>query len=182
MKIEGVHHIAYRCKSAKDTIAFYSDVLGMKYVMAISEERVPSTQEEAPYMHIFFETGAAGYLAFFELPQSPEMGRDPNTPDWVQHLALKVADEETLLAFKKKIEDAGLDVLGPTNHTIFQSIYFRDPSGHRIELAYNTGTKKMWDDLEKAAEPMMAEWNATGKVVKQAAWLHDKELAPADES
>lgn len=182
MKIEGVHHIAYRCNSAKETIAFYTEILGMKYVMAISEDRVPSTHEEAPYMHIFFETGAAGYLAFFELPQSPPMGRDPNTPDWVQHLALKVADEETLLAYKKKLEDAGLDVLGPTNHTIFQSIYFRDPSGHRVELAYNTGTKKMWDDLAKAAEPMMEEWNATGKVVKQAAWLHEKELVPAEDS
>jgi|GEM_PF-2531134 len=28
--------------------------------------------------------------------------------------------------------------LGPTNHEIFQSIYFHDPSGHRIELAANT--------------------------------------------
>ena len=182
MKIEGVHHIAYRCKSAKETIAFYTNVLGMKYVMAISEERVPSTQEETPYMHIFFETGDVGYLAFFELPQSPEMGRDPNTPDWVQHLALKVADEEALLAYKEKLEEAGLDVIGPINHTIFQSIYFHDPSGHRMELTYNTGTKKMWDDLEKAAEPMMEEWNASGKVVKQATWLHDKELAPVDDS
>lgn len=182
MKIEGVHHIAYRCKNAKETIDFYTNVLGMKYVMAISEERVPSTHEDNPYMHIFFETGDVGYLAFFELPQSPEMGRDPNTPDWVQHLALKVADEATLFGFKKKIEDTGLEVLGPTDHSVFQSIYFRDPSGHRIELAYNTGTKQMWDDLAKAAEPMMAEWIATGKVVKQVAWLHEKELAPVADS
>ncbi|MHA1536617.1 MAG: VOC family protein [Alphaproteobacteria bacterium] len=182
MKIAGFHHVAYRCNSAKDTIEFYTNILGMKYVMAISEERVPSTNEENPYMHIFFETGDAGYLAFFELPESPPMGRDPNTPDWVQHLAFKVADEETLMAYKAKIEDAGIEVLGPTDHTIFQSIYFRDPSGHRIELAYNSGSQKMWDELATVAKPMMEEWEATGKVVKQAAWLHERQLAAADES
>ncbi len=29
---------------------------------------------------------------------------------------------------------------------------------------------------------MMEEWNATGKVVKQAVWLQDKELTTADEA
>ena len=37
----------------------------------------------------------------------------------------------------------GIDVVGPTDHTIFKSIYFFDPSGHRLELAANTGTPAM---------------------------------------
>lgn len=176
MKISGVHHIAYRCINAKETVDFYTKIMGMKYAMAISEERVPSTHEENPYMHIFFETGDGSFLAFFELPDSPPMGRDPNTPDWVQHLAFKVADEASFFGFKKRAEDAGLEVLGPTDHTVFQSIYFRDPSGHRLEIAYNTGTEKMWADLADAAEPMLKEWSETGKVPKHVAWLHEKEL------
>ena len=52
------------------------------------------------------------------------MGRDENTPIWTQHLALKVDGEETLNATKQKLIDAGLEVLGPVNHTLFKSIYF----------------------------------------------------------
>jgi lactoylglutathione lyase len=41
-------------------------------------------------MHLFMDAGGGNILAFFELPNAPEMGRDPNTPDWVQHIALEV--------------------------------------------------------------------------------------------
>ena len=52
------------------------------------------------------------------------MGRDPNTPEWVQHLAFKVKDRDTLIKFKDKLEKNGIDVLGITDHSIFHSIYF----------------------------------------------------------
>ena len=48
-------------------------------------------------------------------------------------LALKVDSIETMMKVKARMEAAdGIQVLGPTNHTIFQSIYFRGPSGHRL--------------------------------------------------
>jgi len=54
-------------------------------------------------------------LAFFELPTKPEMGRDPNTPDWVQHIAFKVKDRPTLLQFREHLEANGVEVLGVTD-------------------------------------------------------------------
>ncbi len=91
-------------------------------------------------MHVFLDAGAGIILAFFELPNSPEMGRDPNTPDWVQHIAFQVADMGGLMEAKARAQAAGLEVVGPTDHSIFKSIYFRDPSGHRVEVAAPTGT------------------------------------------
>jgi len=38
------------------------------------------------------------------LPNSPEMGRDENTPAWVQHMAFEVDSMKTLLAAKAKLE------------------------------------------------------------------------------
>ena len=93
----GLHHAAYRCNNAQETVDFYTQVMGMDYVLAISEDFVPSTKEPDPYLHIFFEIAPGSYLAFFELPNSPKMGRDPNTPEWVQHIAFTVPDIETLL-------------------------------------------------------------------------------------
>ena len=84
----GLHHAAYRCNNAQETVDFYTQVIGMDYIMAISEDFVPSTKEPDPYMHIFFEIAPGSYLAFFELPNSPKMGRDLNTPEWVQHSPL----------------------------------------------------------------------------------------------
>jgi glyoxylase I family protein len=91
-------------------------------------------------MHIFLDAGAGNILAFFELPNSPPMGRDPNTPDWTQHIAFQVEDIDTLLKAKERAEAAGLEVVGPTDHTIFKSIYIWDPSGHRVEVATWTAT------------------------------------------
>ena len=95
MDIKSLHHVAYRCKDAKQTTEFYSKVLGLEYAMAMAEDRVPSTGEQSPYMHIFFRMDDGSYVAFFEVPDSPPMGRDQNTPQWVQHLALRVPDEQT---------------------------------------------------------------------------------------
>jgi glyoxylase I family protein len=60
-------------------------------------------------------------IAFCELPQdkSQPSGRDPETPDWVQHFAFRVADKETLLKAKADLEAEGVDVIGPTNHDDF---------------------------------------------------------------
>jgi catechol 2,3-dioxygenase-like lactoylglutathione lyase family enzyme len=176
MLIERIHHVAYRCRDARETVEFYRDALGMDFVLAISEDRVPSTKSEDPYMHVFLDAGAGNVLAFFELPNSPPMGSDPNTPAWVQHIAFKVKDVPALLEAKARLEARGIDVLGPTNHEIFQSIYFFDPNGHRIELAADTAAPGALERLHAIAPAMIEAWSRTRQVVRHAAWLHEKEL------
>ncbi len=174
MDVKSLHHVVYRCKDAKQTADFYTKVLGLEYAMAVAEDRVPSTGEEHPYMHVFFRMEDDSYVAFFELPESPEMGRDPNTPAWVQHLALRVKDEETLMRCKKKIESHGIEVLGPVDHTICKSIYFFDPNGHRLELAVDTTTPAMKKQLSEVSGAMMEEWTKTKKAPHHADWVHKK--------
>ncbi len=177
--LQGIHHVAYRCKDAKQTVEFYRDALGMDFQLAIAEDHVPSTGAYDPYMHIFLDAGNGNVLAFFELPEQPEMGRDSNTPEWVQHIAFKVATMVDLANAKTRAEAMGLEVTGPTNHGIFKSIYFFDPSGHRLELACNTGTPEQMAQLKRVAPEMLEEWAATKKAPRHAAWLHE---AIADES
>ena len=173
MKISRIHHAAYRCKDAKETVEWYAKNLYMDFVLAIAENLVPSTKAPDPYMHIFLDAGGGNVLAFFELPNSPEMGRDENTPAWVQHMAFEVDSMETLLAAKAKLEANGVEVLGPTNHTIFKSIYFFDPNGHRLELATNTGTPEMYKTLDEVKWDMLNEWSKTKRAPKHATWMHE---------
>jgi len=177
MAIKRIHHVAYRCNDAKETVEFYRDLLGMEFQLAIAENEVPSTKAPDPYMHVFLDAGQGNVLAFFEIPNSPPMGRDINTPEWVQHIAFEVESLDELLESKTRLEQAGIDVLGPTDHTIFQSIYFFDPNGHRIELAANTGKPSMLTELKRVAPAMLDEWAITKKAPTHAAWLHnDSEL------
>ena len=172
--IQKIHHVAYRCKDAKATVEWYVKHLNMGFVLAIAEDQVPSTKAPDPYMHVFLDAGAGNVLAFFELPNAPEMGRDTNTPDWVQHIALKVDTVEELESTKASLEASGIPVVGVTDHTIFKSIYFFDPNGHRLELAADTATPDMLAKLDEVKWDMLNEWGATRRAPKHAAWMHEK--------
>ena len=179
MAIERIHHVAYRCRDAKQTVEWYGKHLGMDFVLAIAEDHVPSTHAPDPYMHVFLDAGGGNILAFFELPSSPAMGRDEATPTWVQHLAFKVGSVEELEATKARLEAAGIEVIGVTDHTIFKSIYFFDPNGHRLELAANTATPEMMKKLDDVKWDMLNEWSKTKRAPKHAAWMHEKEFTAA---
>jgi catechol 2,3-dioxygenase-like lactoylglutathione lyase family enzyme len=170
--LKRIHHVAYRCRDAAKTVEWYERILGMSYTTAFSEDHVPSTGEYDPYMHVFLDCGGGNVLAFFELPNQPDMDRDPNTPAWVQHLAFEVADLDALVAAKAHIEAQGIDVLGPTYHGIFRSIYFFDPNGHRLELACNIGTAEQYAELKRLAPIMLEDWGQTKTAPRHADWLH----------
>jgi lactoylglutathione lyase len=97
----------------------------------------------------------------------------------VQHIAFEVGSLDELNAARAKLEANGVEVLGITDHTIFQSIYFRDPNGHRLELAVNTGTPDMYKRLDEVKWEMVEEWARTRRAPKHAAWMHEKEFATA---
>ena len=176
MTIKKIHHVAYRCRDTKETVDWYMKYLDMDFVLAIAEDSVPSTKEPDPYMHVFMDAGNGNVLAFFEIPNSPPMGRDANTPAWVQHLAFQVGSEDEMMSVKQTLEADGIEVIGPTNHTIFKSIYFRDPNGHRLELAVNTGTTKMYKELDDVKWEMLKEWTKTKKAPTHAQWMHTQEF------
>ncbi len=176
MKIDRIHHVAYRCKDAKETVEWYVKHLNMNFVLAIAEDLVPSTKAPDPYMHVFLDAGQGNVLAFFELPTAPAMGRDTNTPEWVQHIAFKVDSMAALEAAKARLQAGGVEVLGITDHAIFKSIYFFDPNGHRLELACDVGTPEMYEKLDAVKWEMLEEWSKTKQAPKHAAWMHEKEF------
>jgi catechol-2,3-dioxygenase len=94
----------------------------------------------------------------------------------VQHIAFKVETLEQLEAAKAKLQAAGIEVVGVTDHTIFKSIYFFDPNGHRLELACDVGTPDMYQRLDAVKWDMLEEWSQTRRAPKHAAWMHEREF------
>ena len=117
--LQRIHHVAYRCHDAKQTVEWYGKHLGTNFVLAIAENNVPSTGAPDPYMHVFLDAGQGNVLAFFELPNAPPMGRDGNTPEWVQHIAFKVSSLDDLQAAKARLEAAGIEFV-----TVDQKLFF----------------------------------------------------------
>ena len=162
MIIKRLHHAAFRCQDARETVDFYVDVLGLKFSHAMGEDHVPSTGAYSPHIHIFLEMEDSSCIAFFELPKDKGNMKDLEMPDWVQHFAFKVESVDVLLAEKERLEGLGIDVLGPINHDDFiLSIYFYDPSGHRLELTANTCEKDRKITFEHEAYDILNLWSET---------------------
>ena len=178
MRVRGIHHVAYRCMDSRATAGFYGRVLGMALIGAIAEDQVPSTKERTTYMNTFLDAGGGAILAFFEVPEHPPMQPDPNTPSWLQHIAFEVATDEELLEAKRCAEAEGVEVIGPVDHTVFRSIYFFDPNGHRLEVAAWTSERHRMERLRATAEASLAEWTANRRPLRLTSWVHAQEFGP----
>ena len=163
MLCKKLHHAAFRCLDARETVDFYTRVLGLKFSHAMGEDHVPSTGKYSPHVHIFLEMEDGSAIAFFECPRDPGNIKDQESPDWIQHFAFEVESVEVLLKARTELESKGLTVVGPTNHDDFiLSIYFFDPSGHRLELTARTchDPARMQGFADEAPE-VLALWEKT---------------------
>jgi catechol 2,3-dioxygenase-like lactoylglutathione lyase family enzyme len=159
MDVQKLNHVAYRCRDAAETMNFYRDVLGMKLAHVITQDRVPSTQEFAPHCHLFFEMADGSWVAFFDLVDEQTVAQATN-PDWAQHLALEVASLDALDAAHQNLMAHDIDVLGPVDHGFIRSIYFYDPSGHRLELTARTTESGDLERFAAEAPDLIQAWTA----------------------
>jgi catechol 2,3-dioxygenase-like lactoylglutathione lyase family enzyme len=175
--LKKLNHVAWRCIDAEQTRQFYEDILGLPLAHTVKSDHVPSTGEYAPYFHLFFELGDGSYIAFFDIRDGKGATLSPDMPAWVHHFAFEVDTIEEVKAMKARLEKAGIDVIGVTDHHFIQSIYFFDPNGHRIELACNIGTPGQHAELRSLAPVMLEEWSRTRRAPRHAAWLHQEPSA-----
>jgi glyoxylase I family protein len=123
--VRGVHHLALICQDVEETIRFYQDFLGFPLVELVEN------RDYAGSSHFFFDIGNHNLLGFFDFP-----GHDhpafSETIGAVQHLAISISAEQ-FAAAKKKLDDAGVEYLGP-DRGVEDSLYFRDPNGVGLEL------------------------------------------------
>ena len=162
MLCKKLHHAAFRCKDAAETVEFYTRVLGLRFSHAMGEDHVPSTGRYSPHIHIFLEMEDGSSIAFFECPQDPGNARDLESPDWIQHFAFEVQSVEALREAKLRIEGQGIEVIGPVNHDDFvESIYFFDPSGHRLELTARICGADRLRMYEEEAPRVLELWKKT---------------------
>ncbi|MGD9942855.1 MAG: VOC family protein [Burkholderiaceae bacterium] len=158
--IRRLHHFAWRCRDAEETRVFYEDLLGLPLTHLIRADHVPSTGEHCPYVHLFFELCDGSSVAFFDLGDDQAAEPSPNTPAWVNHLSLKVDSLEALERARQRLQQAGVEVLGITDHGFVRSIYFFDPNGLRLELTVDMRDGPVSEIDRKRARTGLDQWTA----------------------
>jgi glyoxylase I family protein len=155
---QSVNHIAFPIASTAAAHEFYTKILGCKLIGAVREDHIPSTGEDIGFLHSFYAMSDGVAIAFFEI-EGYHGTFDGDAPKFARHLAMNVDSMEELLACKKRLEDAGVDVLGVTDHEgIWESIYFFDPNGIRLELTYQVRPLNEQDAAD--AEIEVQKWIA----------------------
>jgi glyoxylase I family protein len=167
--IHGLHHFAYRCRDAEETRHFYEDILGMPLWHVIQSERVPSTGEYCPHTQLFFRMADGSCIAFFDLGDDVAAQPSPNTPAWVNHLALRVDTVEHLEKLMARLQAHGVQVLGVTDHHIFKSVCCFDPNGLRLELTAQLASEMQMLQASEAAHARLAEWTR-----RKDAWRRER--------
>jgi len=129
MSILGLHHITIVCANAQRTIDFYTQVLGLRFI-----KKTVNFDDPGSY-HLYFgdEVGDPGsVVTFFVWSDAP---RGHPGIGGTHHFALQVADYNSLLQWKRRLNDLGISVDGPLDRHYFKSIYFNDPDGTILEIA-----------------------------------------------
>ena len=124
----GTDHITIWGSNAKETIAFYRDLLGMPLVL-----RQPNLDDPSQ-THLFFDTGDGRILTVFVSDDRPSnQGRLRTSTGGVHHLAFSIAPED-FEDVMSALEEAGHGY-NVFDRGIFQSLYTTDHNGLVIELA-----------------------------------------------
>ena len=140
IKASGIHHIAIMSGDIKRQIAFFSDVLGCRLVALFDMHGVPGG------LHAFLHLEDHCSFSIVQLPGTAEVpialgvthagtGAGVSAPGTMQHLAFRVDNAEDLLAMRDRIRTKGVNVIGPLDHGMCQSIYFAGPDQLTLEVA-----------------------------------------------
>jgi catechol 2,3-dioxygenase-like lactoylglutathione lyase family enzyme len=141
IKAQGIHHIAIMTGDIKTQIDFFSDVLGCRLVALFDMHGVPGG------LHAFLHLADDCSFSLVQLPGTEEIpielgvthagsGSGKSAPGTMQHLAFKVGSRADLLAIRDRIRTKGVNVIGPIDHGMCQSIYFAGPEALALEVAW----------------------------------------------
>jgi catechol 2,3-dioxygenase len=130
MEIKELGHLVLYVRNLERSTAFYRDVLGWRQILPADGEAAtpgfPAAAFSSGRTHhelLLIEVGEDAAA----LPQGRHVG--------LYHFGLKVGDtDDELRDALARLEQAGVTVVGATDHTVTHSLYILDPDENEIEL------------------------------------------------
>jgi catechol 2,3-dioxygenase-like lactoylglutathione lyase family enzyme len=167
--LRGIHHSAFRCRDAEETRAFYEDVLGLPLAAALAFDEEPGTGKQHPFVHIFFAMPDGNYIAFFDAPDSARVEAFRPGHGFDRHVAFEAPSLDAMMAYKAKLDAAGIPCFGPIDHHFVKSIYMWDPNGLQVEITVRMADHDaIMADEARGAREVLKAWTARTAEAKRA--------------
>ena len=126
-------HAVIKVSSLPRSLAFYRDTLGLREVARHGNGMVFLSSGETHHELALLEVESGA-------PDTPPGRRQVG----LHHLAFRVGEHlDTLRAWRDRLLDLDIAILGLSDHRVSQSIYLRDPDGLLIEL-YVDAAPAIW--------------------------------------
>jgi len=119
---KGFHSVVLTLKSINATAAILTDIFGYRLL-----------QQEGDLYR--FVTDSVDTAAIVDLLEMPDGAPGLSAAGTNHHIAFRVKDEATQMAFREKIKSKGLNITPKINRDYFYSLYFREPGGVLFEIA-----------------------------------------------
>ncbi len=123
MEVKELGHVVLYVSDLNRSREFYRDVLGFKEVGEFGGAAVGFSSGRTHHELLLIEVGSQAAA----LPAGPRLG--------MYHFGLKVGTtDDELRDALLRLQEAGVPVLGASDHTVTHSLYIQDPDGNEIEL------------------------------------------------
>lgn len=145
MGVKELGHVVLYVRDVGRSAAFYRDVLGFREVLGPAAGGFPAAMFSSGRTHhelLLIEVGQDAQ----PIPQGRRVG--------MYHFGLKVGDtDDELRNVLGRLREAGVTVVGASDHGITHSLYVLDPDGNELEL-YVDVPGIDWNDPAVLASPI----------------------------
>ena len=143
MKAHYLGHVVFYVKDLKQALWFYRDLLGFREAgSGFGGKAAALTSGRTHHEILLIEVG---------LQPGPPKGQRVG----FYHIGIKVGDSlEELRAAKKELEQAGVAIIGMSDHTVSQSLYLSDPDGNEVEVYVDDDPSTWKDNPEAVLSPI----------------------------
>lgn len=138
MKVHELGHVVLYVSDLERSRAFYRDVLGFNELHAIGGTMAVYSSGRTHHELLLIQVGSGAT----PIPDGPRVG--------MYHIGLKVGNsDDELRDALATVREAGVKVVGSSDHTVTHSLYIEDPDGNEIEL-YIDVQPEVWRDQPTA--------------------------------
>ena len=127
----GIGHVHLKVADIDRSLAFWSGVLGFEVQQRIGDQ--------AAFV------SAGGYHHHIAINTWESMGGSSPPPGTtgLYHVAVLYPDRKTLADALRRVLDAGIPLVGATDHGVSEALYLSDPDGNGVEL-YRDRPREEW--------------------------------------
>jgi len=129
---QGIHHITLVGASREISIDFWQGVLGMPFVF---EQPNLDNNDES---HLYFDPGDGRLITIFTDEKRKRINKKVSQETGAVHHVAFALSQAVFEQVERRLKEHQIAYTGPKDRGFMKSIYFRDPLGLLIELAYYT--------------------------------------------